>query len=1144
MWKLIKACIWIGGVFLLLMSVLCIVLQTRYAKDKLRTFILQAADQYGIELSIGHIGGGPPMRWTFEDVVIRPTPTDLIEIPELRFSVSFLPLLSGDLFFKRVLIRDAKYTFSESRPLFIPHVDLPFSLSFKDMIISAMDVKNLAMNTEGTYSVYAKGKIERNAGPFFIDARFSMPTLPDASGEIYAAGNRKENHIGIAIKLSIPSLSPFYPLYVPSFDADLTLRAEIESEWDSLPLKTDLQVQLRKLSLPGLPEIQEPSLTHARFKIEKDRSFVLENLSIKGDFLNVVASSKLSPDLDLEDLSAEVVCKNLSPFMESLKGAAALNISFSDKEALLNFSTTDLIIEGHPFDLLKAKMHALRDGNCWEGETSFVLNQEEIHAEGKTIFNIQNELLNLEEITLQGSDILGSGNFHISLSSWDIEGGLYAYIQNLHRFAKWAPFEHLGGSLAISTKIDTKALTTATLYIKNLDSDPFLASEIHVDAQISDFWRERRGSFSFEGERIYFPKFYFSTLSLDASSELQGWKFSLKGNGLWKDPLSFEASGLLSDRKLSFDAIQGSLLRYSGELESPFSVSWTDDEFHLTPSQWKLGAGSFYAQADLTPDSSDVVMKAEKFPLELLALSTPEFTLTGICSLDVALKEENAGPQGRVSFLLEEASILQAGKSSPLLAKGNLQLNLDKQILQIHSDLKATGGQFFEGTATLPLKGRLFPWTLNFEEQLPIAAGAVIEGRLEEIFDFINIGSHKLTGLVSGHLYLSKNLLSPSLIGTLEVQEGSYENYVTGTYLKGIHARASAENNRIVLTEFDAKDTSEGTLAATGELYLQVGKHFPYSIEINFCNLNTLNYDSFTSDFTGPLKFHGNMQKALAEGVLTVSSANFRIPDQLPTNIPDLPITYINQPPHLRKHATKRENPFPIDLDIQLSANNKIFVRGRGLNSEWEGSVHLGGSNAKVSANGSLHLLKGEFVFSGKVFTLTQGEITFANKNSQEAFLSLNGTLNMPDATITALLRGPLTSPQLSFQSVPPMPTSSILARILFNKDISEISPMQAIQIAQAIVTLSGGAGPDVLEAIRKSLGVDRLSIVSSQSGSDEISVQIGKYLTRGVMVTLSQSAESSQVIVEVELSQGFIFQAETQEEEEGKFTLKWNKNY
>jgi autotransporter translocation and assembly factor TamB len=217
------------------------------------------------------------------------------------------------------------------------------------------------------------------------------------------------------------------------------------------------------------------------------------------------------------------------------------------------------------------------------------------------------------------------------------------------------------------------------------------------------------------------------------------------------------------------------------------------------------------------------------------------------------------------------------------------------------------------------------------------------------------------------------------------------------------------------------------------------------------------------------------------------------------------------------------------------------MLSGRGLNCELEGELHVTGYNTSTHIDGALRLQKGKFSFAGKEFTLTQGDLSF----SPSAYLNLAATLNLPELTITALLRGPLESPQLTFQSSPPMSTSSIVSQILFNKDVSELTASQAVQLADTIVTLSGGAGPGVLETIRKSLGVDRLNI-SSKGGpdSEQVSVQIGKYLAQGVMVTLSQSADSSQIIVEVELKNGFLLQAETQEDNTGKFSLKWNKNY
>jgi translocation and assembly module TamB len=219
-------------------------------------------------------------------------------------------------------------------------------------------------------------------------------------------------------------------------------------------------------------------------------------------------------------------------------------------------------------------------------------------------------------------------------------------------------------------------------------------------------------------------------------------------------------------------------------------------------------------------------------------------------------------------------------------------------------------------------------------------------------------------------------------------------------------------------------------------------------------------------------------------------------------------------------------------------------VEGRGLNAELKGRVHLTGTHKKVAAHGKLQLVSGEYIFSGKVFKLTQGEIIFNDKGTRNAYIALSGNCDLPEVNVTVMLEGPLTAPKLSFQSSPQMPTSSLLARILFNKDISEISAVQALQVAQTVISLSGNSGPDILEKIRRTIGIDRLTLITSENDPGKISLQIGKYLMRGVLLTLSQGAESRNVSVEVDLRKGIKFQAEFDEEQQGKFSLKWHHHY
>jgi len=215
-------------------------------------------------------------------------------------------------------------------------------------------------------------------------------------------------------------------------------------------------------------------------------------------------------------------------------------------------------------------------------------------------------------------------------------------------------------------------------------------------------------------------------------------------------------------------------------------------------------------------------------------------------------------------------------------------------------------------------------------------------------------------------------------------------------------------------------------------------------------------------------------------------------------------------------------------------------LTGHGIDAELTGDLQLTGENLNIIAIGTLKANKGKFSFAGKDFKITDGEVSFTGG---ESFINLTSNLDLSDLNVTVTFRGSFRSPQLNFQSNPPLPTSSILARILFNKDVSELNASQAGQLAYTIISLSGGSGPNLLETIHKNLGIDRLGI-SSNEETGQVSVQIGKYLTEGVMITLSQSTEQSHVIVEVELKGGFVLQAETHFNDQGKYIFKWNKNY
>ena len=193
-------------------------------------------------------------------------------------------------------------------------------------------------------------------------------------------------------------------------------------------------------------------------------------------------------------------------------------------------------------------------------------------------------------------------------------------------------------------------------------------------------------------------------------------------------------------------------------------------------------------------------------------------------------------------------------------------------------------------------------------------------------------------------------------------------------------------------------------------------------------------------------------------------------------------------------------------------------------------------------------MIQGEFNFSSRSFKLSDGSLTLSGKEHQLPYLNIAGSMETKGILITARLKGPLNDPQITLQSSPPLPLGSIMSYLLFGQDISEIGGFQALQIATSLASLAG-AGPDVMENTRKSLGVDRLRVITDPTGEggETVALQVGKYVSKGVLVSFTQGTEesSTNISVEIELKDNFVFQIESdQRQEQGKFTLKWNLNY
>ena len=104
---------------------------------------------------------------------------------------------------------------------------------------------------------------------------------------------------------------------------------------------------------------------------------------------------------------------------------------------------------------------------------------------------------------------------------------------------------------------------------------------------------------------------------------------------------------------------------------------------------------------------------------------------------------------------------------------------------------------------------------------------------------------------------------------------------------------------------------------------------------------------------------------------------------------------------------------------------------------------------------------------------------------------------------------GRSTNPQITFSSVPSLPQDEVLSRILFGSSISNISTIQAIQLAASLNSLRGtGGGLNPLGKLRSATGIDRLRILAPDETSGRgTALAAGQYLTDDIYIELITDA-------------------------------------
>jgi len=553
-----------------------------------------------------------------------------------------------------------------------------------------------------------------------------------------------------------------------------------------------------------------------------------------------------------------------------------------------------------------------------------------------------------------------------------------------------------------------------------------------------------------------------------------------------------------ANQEIEINGLHADWKEQSLRLLAPTFITLSDG---LAIKHLRLGLDDAVLQADgqISP-KLDLTASLQKVSLALLKIVKPDIKASGTVSADAKLQGSIARPIGTVTIKGNDMRLLSGSGDALPSAQFNANAELDGSNAQILAKLKA--GE----NAELTLSG-LAP--LNANGLFDLKTTGSIELKL---FDpLLTANGRRVRGQIAINGGLVGTLADPQVTGTAKLTKVEIRDYAIGANLTAINGLITAKGGQLLVEKLQAQ-AGKGLINVKGSIdLLKTG--VPINLTLTAKEAKLLASDRLTVILGADLTVRGlAAEDLLVLGAVKINRADIRIPEYLPANIAVLKLqTPGNQtPPPTTANSV-------VKLNVIVSATDKIFVRGRGVDAELGGTVGIRGTVDNPRPDGGFKMRRGQFTLGGKTLTFSQGKVGFDSGRLIDPSLNFVANTSSDNITATLTISGTANKPKISLSSVPDLPQDEILARLLFNQSASSLSVLEIVQIGSAVATLSGATSGfgDPLDSVRQTLGLDRLTV-----GGKNTSVEAGSYVVPGVYLGTRQGLSGGpQATIQIDLT-------------------------
>jgi translocation and assembly module TamB len=405
---------------------------------------------------------------------------------------------------------------------------------------------------------------------------------------------------------------------------------------------------------------------------------------------------------------------------------------------------------------------------------------------------------------------------------------------------------------------------------------------------------------------------------------------------------------------------------------------------------------------------------------------------------------------------------------------------------------------------------------------------------------------------LSGRAIISGNvggtIDTPKVAATINIPNATIHDPSSGLKLKQVVGLLKLTEQGLDIQTFKGKSDLGGTVSLSGTITTGANKSTRAQLNVQLAKMKFNDHQMLAGEVDGKVTLAGPLDALAADGSVYIRRMDVTVPAAAPRSIAALSIKHVNasgRAPARGKHTQKpvqSGGPVRVALNLRIDAANRIFVKGRGLDAQLGGGLKvLGRANAPIM-DGAFNMKRGRPNILGRRLDFRRGRIIF--DGALEPVLDMEAVTVADKITIVVSIAGVASKPAFKFSSKPELPEDEIIARLLFNKALVGLSPLQLVQLASEVDKIGGlSSGPGIMDKLKSSVGIDVLDVSTDKTGAATVSA--GSYLTDKTYVGVRQgaNANSSRVIIDHDFTKNLKARGEVGADGNSKLGigLEWN---